>query len=257
MKCSGKKIFITGANRGMGKGFALEAEKRGAHLYLHARKWTEDLKNEFEFKDKHKFIEADLCEYQSLEKLLNEVKDCDIVINNAGVLTGDLIENQSDKEIQQVMTVNSIVPMQICRYLIPYMLQKKEAMIVNNTSVSAVMRFPLASTYAASKASLAAFSECLQNELDKTPIKVLVLFTPGIQTDMFKDVHTKYSKNLDVSSMSSMSVSKYASIVLDCIESGKSVYNPAGSSGVGLFLARYLPWVFNFFVKKSFSRIPS
>jgi len=37
----------------MGKGFALEAEKRGALLILHARKWTAEFKTEFLHPDHH------------------------------------------------------------------------------------------------------------------------------------------------------------------------------------------------------------
>ncbi|GAB4020654.1 MAG: hypothetical protein Fur0010_23440 [Bdellovibrio sp.] len=254
MKCAGKKVLITGCNRGMGRGFALEAEKRGAHLILHARKWTEESKKGFLYPERHDFIDADLSKSDDLEKLIHASHDVDILINNAGVLTGDLIENQSFEEIEMVMNINSLVPMKLCQALIPSMLKKSQALIVNNTSVSAIMRFPLASTYAASKSALAAFSECLSNELDGTPIKVLVLYTPGIATDMFTDVCKRYGKNLDMGLMTSIPIEKYASRVLDAIENGKTVLNPSGSSAVGLFLARYIPWLFNFFIKKMYKR---
>lgn len=254
MKVRNKKILITGSNRGMGKGFALEAEKRGAQLVLHARKWTEMAKAEFVHLEHHLFINADLSKASEVELFLNEIPEVDILINNAGILTGELAEEQTDQQISDVMTINSIVPMKITKKCLPQMLVKDSGLIVNNTSVSAIMRFPMASTYSASKAALAAYSDCLRAELNSTGVKVLTLYTPGIQTDMFADVGTRYGKKMDVSYMSSITIDQYSKMVLDAIESGQSVLRPKGSTGVGLWLAQHFPSFFAFTTNRFFKR---
>jgi len=254
LKVKNKKILITGSNRGMGKGFALEAEKRGALLILHARKWTAEFKTEFLHPDHHQFIEADLGSPSQVSNFLEQLPEVDIVINNAGILTGELAEDQTYEQIENVMTINSIIPMKIVKAVLPKLVAKNAGMIVNNTSVSAIMRFPMASTYAASKAALAAYSECLRAELKSTDVKVLTLYTPGIKTDMFDDLSVRYGKKMDLKMMSSITIEEYAVMVLDAIESGKAVLRPKGSSGFGLWLAQHFPSLFSRLANQYFKR---
>jgi len=238
----------------MGKGFALEAEKRGAQLILHARKWSPESKSGFIHPEHHQFIEADLGDSSSVAHFLSQLPEIDILINNAGILTGELAEDQTLEQIENVMTINSIVPMKIVKTVLPKMVARNTGMIVNNTSVSAIMRFPMASTYAASKAALAAYSECLRAELKSTDVKVLTLYTPGIKTDMFDDLSVRYGKKMDLKMMTSITIDEYAVMVLDAIELGKAELRPKGSSGVGLWLAQHFPSFFSLLANRYFQR---
>jgi len=106
-----------------------------------------------------------------------------------------------------------------------------------------VMHFPCATTYAASKAAVLAFTNCLQAELRGTGVSTLCLLTPGIQTRMFAEIETKYGKNLEVPT-DAISPEKYAEQVFAAIQSDQPMLEPSGVTGLGLAISRYLPGLF-------------
>ena len=71
--------------------------------------------------------------------------------------------------------------------------------VVNNASISGYAWFPSASTYAAAKTGVVAFSESLRRELKGTGVSVLHLVTPGVATDMLDDTKQVYGRHMDAS----------------------------------------------------------
>ena len=128
-------------------------------------------------------------------------------------------------------------------------------MINDLASVSAVMHFPCASTYAASKAAVLAFTNCLRAELKGTGVSTLVLLTPGIDTRMFQDIPNRYGKNLDMDFLGKgMPPSKYAKIIREAILEDIEVLKPHGFSGFALNFAQHMPRVFEQVAKNKFKR---
>lgn len=257
MNIKGNFFLITGANRGIGRAVALCAASRGAHLILVIRNSDQQLeKNLLDAgASSVQTIVADLASRSGVEQLLEKLSQqrVDILFNNAGVLTGGLIEEQSDDEIYQVFQVNVLSLIQLTKAIVPKMIQQKKGLIVNHSSVSALMHFPAATTYSATKAAVLAFNNCLQNELQGTHVNTLALITPGVKTRMFDEIDIKYSKNLETPK-DSMPAEVYAERVCDAIESGQKYLWPTGVSAIGLFLVKYFPRVFYYVVSKKFRR---
>ena len=177
----------------------------------------------------------------------------DILINNAGQLTGGLLEEQPLDDIYSMFQVNVLAVVHLTRGLIPGMVKRGRGKIVNNASVSAVMHFPCATTYAASKAAVLALTECLQIELKGTGVSALGLITPGIQTRMFNEIEVKYGANFDVPK-DSISPEEYALQVCNAIESDQEMLEPRGATGIGLAIARYAPKLFRWEASRRFRR---
>lgn len=167
----------------------------------------------------------------------------DILFNNAGLLTGGLIESQSIDEIYSMFQVNLNALVHLTRAIIPEMVKRGRGKLINNSSVSAFMHFPCASTYAASKAAVVAFTDCIEAELNGTGVSTLCLVTPGIKTRMFDEIETKYS----------ISTEEYAIKIRSAIESDDKYLFPGGATAVGLWLARYFNPIFLAAVKKNFA----
>ena len=93
--------------------------------------------------------------------------------------------------------VNLVGVTQLTRAVLPGMLGRGRGKIVNNASISGYAYFPAASTYAASKAGVVAFSESLRRELKGTGVDVLQLVTPGVQTEMMDATLEAYGRHMD------------------------------------------------------------
>ncbi len=177
----------------------------------------------------------------------------DILFNNAGVLTGGQLEDQSMDEIYKMFQVNVNSLVQLTHGVLPGMLSRKRGKIINNSSVSAYMHFPCASTYAASKAAVVAFTDCIRMELKDTGVTTLLLITPAIKTRMFTEMETLYSKNFVIPT-ESMAPSKYAQMIRDAILHDLELLEPAGFTGVGLKVAKFIKPLFEMEVSRRFKR---
>lgn len=258
MKIHNSHILITGSNRGIGLALAKAAALRKAHLHLVVRQ-----------EDKHIVQEllnlgassvqvwiADLQNPQSVEELTNKLKTLpiDILINNAGLLTGGLLETQTKEEIAHMFQVNVVSLVELTRALLPNMIKRKNGKIVNNASVSALMHFPGASTYAASKAAVWAFTNCLNIELSGTGVSTLTLITPGVKTRMFDDIEKKYGTFLEVP-QDHIPADVFADQVMSAIESDQDfLYPTIGLTRFGLWISQLLPKVFKGAVRSKFNR---
>ncbi len=257
METKGSNILITGANRGIGKAVAKRLAEDGANLYLAIRKNEPALAAELKKAGAKsvEIIEADLSTRESVDELVEKIGNLkiDIIFNNAGLLTGGLLEEQPIDEILKMLQVNVNALIQLSHAVLPQMLKRKSGLIINHASVSAVMHLPCASTYAASKAAVLAFTNCLRQELKGTGVQTLVLITPGIKTRMFDKIEDLYGKNLETPK-DTIPPEKYAEMIREAIVEDLEVLNPSGLTGAALQVAKYLPAVFEKAVKFKFKR---
>jgi short-subunit dehydrogenase len=149
------------------------------------------------------------------------------------------------------VNINALV--HITHGLLPGMLARKRGKIINNSSVSAFMHFPCASTYAASKAAVAAFTDCLRLELKDTGVSTLLLITPGIKTRMFEEVETLYGKNFQIP-QDAIPPSQYVQMIREAILHDLEQLEPSGLTGMGLKVAKFAKPLFEMEVLRRFKR---
>ncbi|KHD89567.1 MAG: short-chain dehydrogenase [Bdellovibrio sp. ArHS] len=257
MEIANRHILITGASRGIGKAFAKMCAEDKAHLHVVVRQPDSNLAKELQEAGAKSVTvwEADLSTRQGVEHLLKSLEGTpiDILFNNAGMLTGGLIEEQPLDDIYKMFQVNVNALVHLTHGLLPGMLQRKRGKIINNSSVSAYMHFPCASTYAASKAAVMAFTDCIRMELKETGVTTLLLVTPGIKTRMFDEIETLYSKNFAIPT-ESISPAKYAQMIREAILHDIEVLEPSGLTGVGLKIAKFVKPLFDIEVGRRFKR---
>ncbi|XGC80206.1 SDR family NAD(P)-dependent oxidoreductase [Bdellovibrio bacteriovorus] len=257
MEIANRHVLVTGASRGIGRAFAKMCAEDKANLYLVLRKNDEEIVKELQQAGAKsvKVFEADLRQREAVAALIEELKDIpvDILFNNAGILTGGLIEEQNIEHIYQMMQVNVNSLIQLTHGVLPGMIARKRGKIINNSSVSAYMHFPCASTYAASKAAVAAFTDCIRLELKETGVTTLLLITPGIRTRMFDEVETVFSKNFQIPE-DTMSPHKYAQMIREAILHDLPELEPSGLTGVGLKVAKFVKPLFEIEVSRRFKR---
>ena len=125
---------------------------------------------------------------------------------------------------------------------------------MNNASISGYAWFPAASTYAAAKTGVVAFSESLRRELKGSGVSVLHLVTPGVDTDMLDATKEVYGNHLDTSGWDEVSPEEWAGKVVKAIESGDHVLGPGGRTALAKLASRGPAFLLDAVSDRMFSR---
>lgn len=204
------KVLITGASSGIGKSFALEYAKLGYDLVLVARDKTklEEVKNSILEDIKIEIYDIDLTDIDNCIKLYNEVRDIDILINNAGMgMFGYFNDIDLDKELDMI-DINIKALHILMKLYLNDMIKKNSGQILNVASIAGFMPGPLMSTYYATKNYVVSLSEGVREELRKNKSKVRIsVLCPGPVKTNFDNVA---GVSFSLKGKSSEMVAKYA-----------------------------------------------
>jgi short-subunit dehydrogenase len=232
MVLEGKTILITGANRGIGRAIAEELAKHPVNLLLGMRD-PSALKEMPQAKATSiKAVAMDLSSKTSIDTSLDSFKDeianVDILINNAGQFVAGSLQKQDADKLYSMFQTNIVGLSYLTARLLPALLKRPEAKIVNNASIAGYAYFPYNTTYSATKAGVVAFSEALRRELARTSVSVLHLVTPGVDTEMLVDVEKTYQDEGRPLQLKKIPASTWAKKVVRAIESDKKMLSPSG-----------------------------
>jgi short-subunit dehydrogenase len=241
MDLTGKTALVTGSNRGIGRAIVEELATRRVDLILCGMRDPA----------KYEAIDAgpgganeirpvalDLSSKESIDEGAASLPTIDLLVNNAGLLTGGLLEEQEIDDIYAMFQVNLVAVVHLTKLLLPGMVARGEGKIVNNASISGYAWFPAATTYAAGKTGVVAFSESLRRELKDTGVGVLHLVTPGIATDMLDDTKKAYGDHMDTSGWTEQEPDEWAAKVVKAIESDDHVLGPGGTLALAKLASR-------------------
>lgn len=256
MLLNNKTILVTGANRGIGRAIAEELAEHPVHLLLGMRDIAsfEEIKNSQALSIKPVCI--DLSTKKSVEASISNLGDnackLDVLINNAGQFLAGPLQQQDIDKIYTMFQVNIVGMIHLTNKLLPGLLKRDSAKIVNNASIAGYAYLPDNSTYSATKAGVVAFSEALRRELEKTNVSVLHLVTPGVETRMIHEVETTYAQNNKPIRLSKISAESWAKEVVAAIESDKSILSPKGSTRLLKIISHGPPWMVDIVSRRIF-----
>ena len=202
------KALVTGASSGIGRDIARELSKKGYDLVIVARnkERLEELKQEL--KTKVEVISLDLSKKENCMKLHEEVKDIDVLINNAGFGDfGKFVDTDIEKEIQMIELNITSVHLLTKLYL-KDMVKKNQGRILNVASIAGFMPGPLMATYYATKNYIVRLSEAIREELkkQKSDVKISILCPGPVKTNFNNVANVKF----ELHSLTSEYVAKYA-----------------------------------------------
>ena len=190
-----KTVFITGAARGIGRATALLFAERGWNVafgYVQSTKEAIQLENEL--KDKGvstKGIRFDVASYEECNAAVAEAENSfgkiDSLVNNAGISVNKLLMDMTDEEWRRIFAVNTDGVFNMCRAVIPHMLNKN-CSIVNVSSMWGITGASCEAAYSASKAAVIGLTKALAKELGLSAIRVNCIAPGVIMTDMNKNL---------------------------------------------------------------------
>lgn len=200
-RLAGSTVLITGAASGLGRLMALGCAERGARLIL----WDRDGEGLARLRAElpaHQSIETqvvDLSERLAVataaQRALAAGQAPDVVINNAGVVTGKPLLEASDADIERTFAVNTLALFWTTRAFLPGMLERRRGHIVTIASAGGLAGTARLVDYCASKHAAVGFDESLRLELKRldSPVRTTVVCPFYIHTGMFEGVETRFS----------------------------------------------------------------
>ena len=188
-----KNIFITGGNRGIGKGL-VEIFCENYKVFFSAREESkaksviESIKNE-----NISYVIMDVADEQSVLNGIRSLKEktdsIDILINNAGILIPGLKHKidaikTDDESILKTFNINTVGVLRVCKAVLPIM--PVSSRIINISSGMGQMEGMATGSiaYRLSKSALNALTIVLSQELSDKDIKVNAICPGWVQTDM-------------------------------------------------------------------------
>lgn len=193
MLLEGKKMLVTGAERGIGRQIALQAAQEGADLLIvgiledDLWKTAEMIR---ELGRKAYAAKMDITDYQAVSEVIPSLADqaggLDILVNCAGIFKEAPFLEMTPAQWRQTVAVDLDGVYNVTRIAIPYII-KNRGNVVSIASQDAFYGCPNYSHYAACKAAVVGLSRTLARELGGTGVRFNCV-APGItDTDMTHD----------------------------------------------------------------------
>jgi NAD(P)-dependent dehydrogenase (short-subunit alcohol dehydrogenase family) len=175
----GKVATITGATSGSGRAIARRFAAEGAQVVLLARGKERLVVDAEQLGANAIGIATDVGDVDSVRQAFAEIEQrfgkLDILVNNAGVHRPCLVEELSDFDIERQVRTNYLGPVYTCRAAIPLLRAAGGGDIINTSSESTLIPFPMLSIYVSSKAALEAFSRTMMTEVNDDDIRITVV----------------------------------------------------------------------------------
>ncbi|GAA2112688.1 hypothetical protein GCM10009841_36540 [Microlunatus panaciterrae] len=186
-------VLVTGASSGIGEATARLLAAAGAEMLLVARRQDrlQALAAEIEAAGgRARALPCDLSDPVAVGELVDRLCTApvavDVVVSNAGKSIKRSLSASAGRfhDITRTNAVNYLGPIQLLMGLLPGMRQRRKGHVVNVSSVSAAIPFPLFSAYSGSKAGFEAWLRSIGPEIRADEVFTTSILFPLVHTDM-------------------------------------------------------------------------
>jgi NAD(P)-dependent dehydrogenase (short-subunit alcohol dehydrogenase family) len=178
MKFDQKTVLITGGSKGIGKAIAQRFLKEGAKVIV-----FDIEKPDYEAN----FYEVDVRKEEQIKKAFEEIKDLDIVINNAGIYFQASVEETSKEQLDKIIDVNFKGVYLISKYALP-LVRKSKGNIINIASIVGIVPESGSAAYCSTKAAIIMLTKSMAQEYAAEGIRVNAILPGPIDTPLLKQL---------------------------------------------------------------------
>ncbi|MGM9471664.1 SDR family oxidoreductase [Pseudarthrobacter sp. YS3] len=220
-KLSGTTVLITGGGSGLGRRMALLAARRGARVLIWdlAADGGRNVRDEIRAGGGTAESQTvNIADQEAVKAAAAEAGPVDVLINNAGVVSGHLLLDAADEDIERTFNVNVLALYWVTRAFLPGMTSRGRGTVVTVASAAGLVGVARQTDYSASKFAAFGFNESLRAELRSggSGVKTLVVCPYYIDTGMFDGVRTRFPLLLPI-----LREEEVAAKILDGIEAGR------------------------------------
>jgi short-subunit dehydrogenase involved in D-alanine esterification of teichoic acids len=185
MNTTNNTVLITGGTSGIGLALAEKFLNEDNRVIVTGRDSEKLARVQADFP---KLItqKADMSRLEDVEQLAGQFTDANILINNAGVQYNyDFADPSIPMDyIKKELQTNLVGPLQLIRLMLPHLMTKQTAAIVNVSSGLGIVPKQSAPVYCGSKAGLHLFTKSLRWQLEDSCVKVFEVIPPIVDTAM-------------------------------------------------------------------------
>lgn len=188
----GKSALVTGAASGIGRAIAHRLAGEGVRLFLvdinevglHAV--MQDLRNTgAEVLGRRCDVAAPRDVSATVTEVLSRWGGVDLLVNNAGITYYGKTERMSANHWEKLLQVNLLSHIQFTRELLPSLLARPEAHVLNVCSMFGLVGMPKLTAYCTTKFALVGFSDALRAEYGRDGLGVTALCPGFVDTNLF------------------------------------------------------------------------
>lgn len=178
MDITSSTALVTGANRGLGRQFALELVARGARVYAGARDpGSIDVDGAIP-------VGVDITDPASVAAAVEAAGDVTLLVNNAGISTGANLLTGDLSDVHRELDTNFFGTLAMVRAFAPVIERNGGGAVLNVLSVLSWLSMPMAGAYCAAKAASWSMTNELRLDLADKGIAVVALHVGPMDTDM-------------------------------------------------------------------------
>jgi len=199
-----KVILVTGGSRGIGRAVVEVCASNGAKViftYNRSEEEAQALRSKLTEEGFESYsMQVDVIDPDSVKKLFHYIKErfgrLDVLVNNAGVVSNNLLLMTTDSEYQKVVDTNCRGSFLCMRSAVKMMMPKKTGKIINMASIVGVHGNSGQIAYSASKAFIIGMTKAAAKELGPQGISVNAIAPGFIDTDMTRNLKDEIKADL-------------------------------------------------------------
>jgi 3-oxoacyl-[acyl-carrier protein] reductase len=188
----GKKAFITGGSRGIGKAlcevFAREGADVAFNYHSNDAQAEETLALIKSFGREGRAFKASVSDKDAMKKLVSELIETfgsiDILVNNAAVNKADSFVTTTEKAWRDIVETNVNGLYYVTKPVLKQMMRQRSGSILNISSIGAIRALPTSVHYATTKAAVIGFTKCLSREAAQFGVTVNCIAAGIFDTDL-------------------------------------------------------------------------
>ena len=186
MKFEGGTLLVTGGASGIGRGLAEALHARGAKVIVAGRR-ADLLSAVTAANPGMASMVVDVTRADAIAdfaaRLIAAHPVLDGVINNAGIMRKEDVATPAHLDDAEATVVTNLLgPIRLTAHLLPHLLTRPRATVINVTSGLAFVPLAATPTYSATKAALHSYTQSLRHRLAGTSVEVVELAPPYVQT---------------------------------------------------------------------------
>ncbi|HSB79913.1 MAG TPA: SDR family NAD(P)-dependent oxidoreductase, partial [Candidatus Methylomirabilis sp.] len=188
MNLASNTVLITGGASGIGFALAQRFLRAGSEVIICGRR-PEQLRAAQDALPQIKIRVCDVAKESDRLGLckwaVGEFAGLNVLVNNAGIQRRlQLTQPEQWEQTRQEIAINFEAPVHLSTLLVPHLLKQQRPAIVNVTSGLGFVPMARAPIYSATKAALHSFTLSLRQQLSHTPIQVVEIIPPAVNTDL-------------------------------------------------------------------------
>lgn len=188
MELSRNTVLITGGASGIGLALAERFLAAGSEVIICGRREEKLAAASEKFPSLHTRV-ADVADEAGRIELYDWAASLfprlNVLVNNAGIQRRVKLDEREDWSVaREEIAINLEAPIHLSRLFIPLLLRQNGAAIMNVTSGLSFVPLTSVPIYSATKAALRSFTLSLRHQLRETPIEVVEIIPPAVDTDL-------------------------------------------------------------------------